>query len=258
MTADDVVLSVRGLHAGYPGRKVLDGLDFDLRHGELVSLFGPNGTGKTTLFTCLMGRLPHQGRVLLGGRPVTAMPVRERARLVTHVPQHHGVVFPLTVVDVTVMGRTPRLHRHRGPRAEDVALAVKALEEVGAAHLCDRLYTQLSGGQRQLVLLARALVQDTPLLLLDEPTASLDYGNQLLVWSVVEGIVAEGRTVLICSHDPGPVRRSCRRALVLGRDGRLLADGPSQEVLDQTMVDRLYPQTIGLRPRDQESVVSDS
>ncbi len=238
------LLKVDGLIAGYGSRPILQGLDCEVRSGELVSLFGPNGTGKSTFFRCILGRLRHGGTVLLGDAKVEALSATDRARRVTYVPQEHGGVFPLSVLDVVLLGRTPHLVRHRGPSQTDVDVALQALTEVGIDGLANRLFTQLSGGQRQLVLIARALAQDAPLLLLDEPTASLDYGNQAVLWQIVSRVAASGRGVLICTHDPAPVRKHCTRALVLGREGRLLADGPPREAVSDEMVARLYPDAV--------------
>lgn len=241
MTAS--LVDVRDLSAGYGERQILTDISFSIAPGELVSLFGPNGTGKSTLFRCLMGRLRHQGTVRLGDVPAGELSVAERAKKVAHVPQDHGAAFPISALDVVLLGRTPYLQRHRGPRRQDAEVAMQALETVGIGRLARDLYTQLSGGQRQLVLLARALAQQAPLLLLDEPTASLDYGNQRLVWNVVTDIAESGRGVLICTHDPHPVRRECDRALVLGRAGTFLADGPPTDVLTATCLNTLYPNT---------------
>lgn len=240
--APGALLAVSGLTVSYGERTVLNDLDLIVRRGELVALFGPNGSGKSTFFKAVMGSVPSRGDIHLDGHLARTLPVRTRATLVTHVPQEHDAVFPLRVVDVVVMGRTPYLQRHRGPLADDMMMALRALRDVGAEDLADRVYTELSGGQRQLVMLARALAQDCPLILLDEPTASLDYGNQHLTWQLMRMLAERGHGVLVCSHDPRPVREFCHRALVLGRHGALLGDGIPADVLDDAVLHNLYPQ----------------
>jgi iron complex transport system ATP-binding protein len=234
------MLRVHDVSFAYDTTPVLDRVGFDLRAGELCALFGPNGTGKSTLFKCILGHLSRTGEVHVDGQDTARLSAARLARLVAYVPQEHRPPFPYLVREMVLMGRTPHLGGVFGPSREDEAVAEEAMARIGVADIADRSYTTLSGGQRQLVLLARALAQDTPVLLLDEPTASLDFGNQLLLWQTVRGLVAEGRTALICTHDPNHVLWFCDRALVLGRDGRIAADGTAQEVVSDRLVETLY------------------
>lgn len=236
-----MTLQVRGLSFAYGSHRVLDRIDLDLRAGELCALFGPNGTGKSTLYRCILGHLRHGGAVTLEGEDLSGLRPAQVARRVSYVPQQHTNPFPFTVLDMVLMGRTPHLGGVFGPRRPDVAACERVLAQVGLAAERDRLYHTLSGGQRQLVLIARALAQDCQVLLLDEPTASLDFGNQMFVWRTVRDLARQGHAILVCTHEPNHVLWFCDRVLALGREGRLLADGPPGEVVTGELVRTLYP-----------------
>lgn len=234
------MLRVENLSFSYGSAQILDEVGFELRPHELSALFGPNGTGKSTLFRCILGHLTRTGGVHVSGQDASGLSAAQLARLVAYVPQEHRPPFPYRVREMVLMGRTPHLGGVFGPSRHDKQKADEAMERIGVSDVADRSYTTLSGGQRQLVLLARALAQDTPVLLLDEPTASLDFGNQVLLWQTVRSLVAEGRTALICTHDPNHVLWFCDRAIVLGRDGRIREDGPSESVITDDLVSALY------------------
>ncbi|MGN9811368.1 ABC transporter ATP-binding protein [Micromonospora sp. BQ11] len=234
-------LRIRGLTFGYGARPVLDGIDLDVNPGELCALFGPNGSGKSTLYRCILGHLRYGGTVTLDGTDLGRLRPADVARRVSYVPQQHSNPFPFTVLDMVLMGRTPHLGGVFGPRQRDVEACERVLAQVGLSDERDRYYHTLSGGQRQLVLIARALAQDCDVLLLDEPTASLDFGNQLFVWRTVRDLARAGRAVLVCTHEPNHVLWFCDRAVALGREGRLLADGAARQVVTTDLVTTLYP-----------------
>ncbi|MGC4397451.1 ABC transporter ATP-binding protein [Hydrogenophaga sp. T2] len=234
------LLEARGLGFGHPGHPVGQGVSLALRAGEVVALLGPNGGGKTTLLKTLLGLLPAQGGTLaLQGRPLADWPVPERARLLGYVPQGQASTFGYSARQMVLMGRTAHLGLLARPGARDHAVADEALARLGIAHLAERSVHRMSGGERQLVLIARALAQQPRAVLLDEPTASLDFGNQGLVMTAIGTLARQGLGVLFSTHDPNQALRCAHTALLL-REGRVLAQGPVAGVVNAQALGALY------------------
>jgi iron complex transport system ATP-binding protein len=224
-------LRFEGLAVELGGRTILSGIDFEVSPGEVVGLVGCNGVGKTTLLRLANGALDaSEGHVRLGGESVSALSRRRLARGVALVPQDLHVPFPFRVGELVLMGRAPHQPLVGLESESDVDLALEALERLGIGDLADRAITTLSGGERQLVLFARALVQDPDVLLLDEPTAFLDLKHRVEVLREVRAFARSGRSVLIVSHDLSLAARSCDRIVLLG-SGRVAAVGRPVEVL---------------------------
>jgi iron complex transport system ATP-binding protein len=235
-----MTLAGRDLTIGYSDRVVGRGLDVKLEQGEVLALLGPNGGGKTTLLKTLLGILkPRDGEVAIDGRTLGAISVRERARLIAYVPQVHMPTFAFTVESVVLMGRTAHGNLFSRPSANDRAVAARMLEQFGIAHLAPRAYTMISGGERQLVLLARALAQEPRFVVLDEPTASLDFGNQGKVMREIRALAAAGHGVLFTTHDPNHALRAADRAYLL-RAGARIAEGAVGTVLTRERLAELY------------------
>jgi iron complex transport system ATP-binding protein len=235
-----MTLKARGLSIGYRDRLVGEHLAVALREGEVLALLGPNGGGKTTLLKTLLGLIAARaGEVLLNDRPLGELSQRERARMMAYVPQVHVGTFAFTAQAVVLMGRSAHGSLFSAPSARDHAVAAHALERFGIAHLAQRPYTEISGGERQLVLLARALAQEPRFVVLDEPTASLDFGNQGKVMHEIRALAASGLGVLFTTHDPNHALRAADRAYLL-RDGACLADGPVNAVLTRDNLEALY------------------
>jgi iron complex transport system ATP-binding protein len=214
------------------GRELLRGVSLALAPGEIVALVGRNGAGKTTLFRVASRILrPERGEVRIAGRPLGSLSRRELARELAVVPQDVGIPFPFRAGEIVLMGRAPHQGGLGFESADDLARARAAMEAVGVAELASRDVTGLSGGERQLVLVARALAQDPRVLLLDEPTAHLDLRHRTVVFERVRRFVADGRSALVVSHDLNLAARSCDRIALLA-EGRLRACGKPSEVLD--------------------------
>lgn len=228
------------LAIGYPGHAVGSGFGFSLQPGKVLALLGANGGGKTTLLKTLLGLLPPQGgRVEMQGRDLRSMSMRERARQVAYVPQSHAGAFAFSIEDLVLMGRTAHGGLLARPSAQDRAATRAAIDRMGIAHLAARPATLVSGGERQLALIARALAQEARHVVLDEPTASLDFGNQGKVMREIRRLADLGLGVLFTTHDPNHARRHADQALLI-RQGRMLACGPVAEVITQPLLQQLY------------------
>lgn len=233
-------LVAEDLSIGYGGRAIGTGLALAAHPGDVLCLLGPNGSGKTTLFKTLLGLLPSlAGRVHVGDRPLDALSRAEIARAVAYVPQAHAAPFAFSAREVVLMGRTARLGPFSQPGARDVAAAEAALDRLGIGDLAEADYTRLSGGQRQLVLIARALAQGSPVLVMDEPTASLDFGNQALVLTEIAGLAGDGLTVVLSTHDPDHAL-AIGTQVVLLHEGRIRAAGPPETALTGPALSAVY------------------
>ncbi|MFZ1101388.1 MAG: ABC transporter ATP-binding protein [Hyphomicrobiaceae bacterium] len=249
------LLAAHGLAFGYRGRPVGQDVDLEVRAGEVVCLLGPNGSGKTTLFKTMLGLLPSQGgEVRLGGRPLAALARAEIARRVAYVPQAQAAHFPFRVADMVVMGRTAHMGPFAAPSREDHAKALAALDALGIGALSQAEYTRISGGQRQLVLVARALAQDAPAIVMDEPTASLDFGNQVVVLSEVRRLAARGLAVLLSTHDPDHAFSIGHRVVLLDA-GRLVAQGQPETVLTPERLRAVYGVSVAVERLSQGQTV---
>jgi iron complex transport system ATP-binding protein len=228
------------LAIGYPGHPVGKSISLTLATGEIVGLLGPNGAGKTTLFRTLLGlQRPLGGAVAIDGEPLDRLRPAEIARRMAYVPQAHVTEFSYSVLDVVLMGRTARLRPFSSPGAQDEDIAQAKLDSLGIGTLAGADYTRISGGQRQLVLIARALAQEAPILVMDEPTASLDFGNQTLVLARIRDLAAAGYGVLLSTHDPDHALLVAGRAVIMANGG-LAAAGRTNDVITGEVLSRIY------------------
>jgi iron complex transport system ATP-binding protein len=234
-------LLLESISAGYAGSPVVRGVDLAVRPGEVVGLVGPNGSGKTTLARVASRALrPSAGRVLAGGHDLFAMTARAAARLVAVVPQDVVPAFSFTVLEVVLMGRAPYLSRWGGGGPEDWAAAREAMAATQLPHLADRPVEELSGGERRRVFLAQALAQDTPVLLLDEPTTHLDVRHVLDLLGIVRTLASrDGRAVLAIHHDLNLAASTCDRLVAL-HEGRVVAQGPPEAVITPALLREVY------------------
>ncbi|MFL5800130.1 MAG: ABC transporter ATP-binding protein [Actinomycetota bacterium] len=234
-------LELHDVVAGYGGRDVLRGVTVIVRPGEVVGLVGPNGSGKTTLVRVASRALrPREGRVALEGRDPYAMPARQAARLVAVVPQDLAPVFSFTALEVVLMGRSPYRSAWSGGGAEDWSAARAAMDATGMHHLADRPMEELSGGERRRVVLAQALAQQAPVLVLDEPTTHLDVRHVLELLAMVRRLAgAERRAVLGVFHDLNLAAATCDRVVAID-DGLVVAEGPPGDVITRGLLREVY------------------
>jgi iron complex transport system ATP-binding protein len=233
-------LEARDLAIGYRGHLVGRDIALTLAPGEILCLLGPNGAGKTTLFRTLLGLQPALGgAVMIDGMPLADLPPAEIARRLAYVPQAHVTEFAFSVLDVVLMGRTARLKPFASPGAADERIAREKLAGLGIADLATHDYTRISGGQRQLALIARALAQEAPILVLDEPTASLDFGNQALVLARIRDLATQDFGIVLSTHDPDHALMVATRVAIIA-DGGLRAVGSPAEVVTAPMLSAIY------------------
>ena len=235
------MLQVKNLEFYYrPGRPVLHDVSFQLDKGEILCLLGPNGTGKTTLLNCLLGlRRQKRGTILLDGKDLSQLRIRERSKLMAYVPQSTGLAFSYEVWEVVMMGRVAHLNPGAAHTARDREIVMQALELLHVEHLANRRFPELSGGERQMVLVARAIVQQAKYLILDEPTANLDYSNQIRILRAIRSLAKEGYGVLMTSHYPDHAFLACSHTLLM-RDGYVMCSGTPQETVTSESLTRLY------------------
>lgn len=235
-----MLLAADNIRAGYGARDTLHGVSLHARAGEVVGLIGPNGAGKSTLLSALAGLRPvRDGLLSLGGRPLATLAPRERARELAYLPQAPNCHWPLAVEQVVALGRLPLRSPWSATGAADRAAIAAAMRRMEIETFATRLFTELSGGEKMRVLLARAICGAPRVLLADEPVDGLDPAHQLEVMSVLRELAADGRAVVVVLHDLVLAGRFCDR-LVLLREGRVLAAGASEEVLTDENCARGY------------------
>ena len=228
------------MYAAYGERQVLRGLDLEVAQGTLTALAGPNGVGKSTLLRAVAGALrPTEGAIRVMGTDIYGIGGRERARLVAMVPQNPELPRGTTALEVTLMGRNPHLGLLAWESAADVDIALAALEMTDAEELAERPVHELSGGERQRVAVAMALAQETPVMLLDEPTANLDLAYQPVVMRLLRELASRGKTVVAAVHDLTLAGQFCDRVALVG-EGRVVASGPPESTLTPEVIRRVY------------------
>jgi iron complex transport system ATP-binding protein len=234
------LIEIRAAGFRYGERQVFSGIDLDVFRGELLSILGPNGCGKSTLLRCIGGALTLQaGTVRLGQTDIATLDAAARARRIGFLFQNHIPSFPFPVLDVVSMGRAPHLGLFEVPSSKDIALAEQALDRVGVLHLKDRPYTEVSGGERQLVLLARTLAQQPDVILLDEPTSHLDLKNQVRSLRAIGELAAQGVTMIMTTHDPNHALQFPGRVVMM-KPGGAIVSGPAAEVITDAELSATY------------------
>lgn len=233
-------LEIKNLSCGYNDRAVIENFNASLADGDVFCLLGSNGVGKTTTFKTILGFLkPLGGEILADGENVLAMSDKQRAQLISYVPQAHVPPFAFSVFDVVMMSANARLGMFERPSKEDESVALGALETLKMGDFKDKIYTDLSGGERQMVLIARALAQRSKVILLDEPTANLDFGNQMRVLHRIKELAAHGYIVVMTSHQPEQVFYVGAKVAMLGRDKSYIY-GAAKDVVTSENLREIY------------------
>ena len=240
------LIAVRDVSFSYGTKPVFDQISFNVEKGEIFCLIGPNGCGKTTLLDCLLGlHTFDSGTFELFGEDACHLSSRKIAKAMAYVPQLHERTFPYTVRQIVTMGRAAHLGFFESPSPKDNVLADEALERMGIGHLGHRPYTQLSGGEVQLVMLARALVQQTPIIVMDEPTAHLDFRHELMILEIVSSLVKEKNlSIIMATHFPNHAyyfqSKQIRTAIALFHKGEFIAVGDPESVINEHRLQELY------------------
>lgn len=233
-------LEVSDLTCGYRNLAIVSNISVAITSGDVLCLLGPNGSGKTTFFKTILGLLKSlKGRIYLDGQDIKTWPHSRIARLIGYIPQSHHPQFPFKVIDIALMGRTAHLKPFASPSETDVSIAEEALKTLNISYLKDRTYTEISGGERQLVLIARALAQQSPILLMDEPTASLDFGNQMMVLGRIRQLAGSGLAIIMACHFPEHVFLYGTKALLF-KEGGVYSSGHPETAVTKENIKALY------------------
>lgn len=233
-------VKIQGLSFSYKDHKVLEDLSFCVGDGELVCVLGPNGVGKSTLFRCLLGiQKGYTGKIFIDERESSQIPPKDMAKYLAYIPQYSTPVFAYTVFQMVLMGTTAGMGLFSHPGKKQEKKALDALKLLGIEHLREKCINEISGGERQLVLIARAIAQNARILVMDEPTANLDYGNQVRVMQMIQKLARQGYSVVMSTHNPDQAFLYGSRVLVL-KSGRILSQGPPGEALSEEILSKVY------------------
>jgi iron complex transport system ATP-binding protein len=235
------MLIIQGLRYYYnPGRIILEDITFELNNHDILCLLGPNGTGKTTLLRCILSlHKPKGGVIQLDGCDVSRIHSKRRSALMAYVPQATTVAFPYKAKDIVLMGRVSHLALGSRPGKKDRMLAEEAMERLAILHLRGYQFNEMSGGEKQMTLVARAMAQQARILVMDEPTANLDYCNQVKMLQVIKTLAAQDYAILMSSHYPDHAFLACTKTILM-RDGLIMAQGAPNDVVTTENLTRLY------------------
>ena len=233
-------IEIEHLSFSYGAREILHDISLTIPDRTLVNVLGPNGVGKSTLFRCILClNANYTGTITVDGRDLRKMPIRERAKLISYIPQSHSSVYNYEVIDVVLMSTGTDLGLFNNPRKAHKDRAMEALDKIGIAHLAHRPYTEISGGEQQMVLIARALAQNAKTIVMDEPTSALDYGNTVRVLSCVRQLAREGLSIVQSTHQPDQAFLYADQTLVI-HEGRVFAHGDPKDVITRELVSTIY------------------
>lgn len=236
----ELKLEIKNAICGYGKKTILNDISFEMGTGDILCILGPNGVGKTTLFKTILGFLKLKGgSILLDGQDIDKWSRKDFAKSIGYVPQAHTPPFPYKVREVVVMGRTAHLGMFSSPSQKDYEFAEEIIDSLGISYLKDNVYTEISGGERQLVLIARALAQDPKILIMDEPTSNLDYGNQVRVLKHINKLAKRDIGIIMTSHFPDHAFMSSTKVLAINRGNDFIIGTPD-EVITSELLQRIY------------------
>jgi len=233
------IIEVNNLHFSYKKNSVLKGINFQLQKGDIISLLGPNGCGKSTLIRLILKLLKGNGDIFLYEKNLKEYSYKEIASKIAYIPQYNNTPFNYSVLDMVIMGRVSKLGFFAQPSQEDYDIANNALKKIDIEHLSSKSFTELSGGQKQMVLLARSIAQEVEIFIMDEPVAGLDYGNQIRLLELISELGSLGYTFLKTTHYPDHALLVSNRVVVMN-NGVIISDGNPSSVITKDMINEIY------------------
>ncbi len=255
MVIENKLFEVKNISFDYDGEVIFSDISFSIERGDVLCILGPNGTGKTTLIKCLNGLNEiNSGEILINGEDIRALSFRQISKHVGYIPQSHVPSFPFKVFDVVLMGRAPYLNLTDSPKEEDRKIALDALKTLGIEDLKDKEYTNLSGGERQLVFLARVLCQKPDILILDEPTSHLDFGNQIKLLEIIDNLARAGLSIIMSSHFPDHAFLSSTKVAIM-KNKKFIDFGTPDDVVTEENLKRAYSIDVKLMELDDKRKV---
>jgi len=255
MVVDDKLFDVKNISFDYDGEEIFSDISFSIGKGDVLCILGPNGTGKTTLIKCLNGLHDiKSGEILINGQNMKKLSFKQISKHIGYIPQSHVPSFPFKVFDVVLMGRAPYLNLTDSPKKEDIEIATDALNTLGIEDLKDKEYTNLSGGERQLVFLARVLCQKPDILILDEPTSHLDFGNQIKLLEIIDSLSKTGLSIIMSSHFPDHAFLSSTKVAIM-KDKKFIDFGSPDDVVTEDNLKKAYSIDVKLIELDNKRKV---
>ena len=255
MGVDNKLFEVKNISFSYDDEEIFSDISFSIQKGDVLCILGPNGTGKTTLIKCMNGlHEVNSGEILINGENIKKLSFREISKHIGYIPQSHVPSFPFNVFDVVLMGRAPYLNLTDSPKDEDVKIAEDALKTLGIENLKDKEYTNLSGGERQLVFLARVLCQKPDILILDEPTSHLDFGNQIKLLEIIDNLSKSGLAIIMSSHFPDHAFLSSTKVAIM-KDRKFIDFGAPDDVVTEDNLKKAYSIDVKLMELDNKRKV---
>ena len=255
MVIENKLFEVKNISFDYDGEVIFSDISFSIERGDVLCILGPNGTGKTTLIKCLNGLNEiNSGEILINGEDIKGLSFRQISKHVGYIPQSHVPSFPFKVFDVVLMGRAPYLNLTDSPKDEDKKIALDALKTLGIEDLKDKEYTNLSGGERQLVFLARVLCQKPDILILDEPTSHLDFGNQIKLLEIIDNLARSGLSIIMSSHFPDHAFLSSTKVAIM-KNKKFIDFGTPDDVVTEENLKRAYSIDVKLMELDDKRKV---